>query len=55
MHIGRQYHASWHPKALLLDSKQVKTMTKGIKIYHINLNINNLQKSFIIVIFDAKA
>lgn len=55
IHIGGQYHASWHPKALLLDSKQVKTMTKGIKIYLTNLNINNLQKLFILAIFDAQA
>ena len=28
-------------------------MTKGIKTYRTNLNINNLQKSFILVVFEA--
>lgn len=55
IHLGGQYHASWHSKALPLDSKQVKTMTKGIKIYRTNLNVNNLQKLFILAIFDAQA
>lgn len=55
LHVRVQKHTYWHSKALPLDSKQVKTMTKGIKIYLKNLNINNLQKLFILAILDAQA